>query len=190
LVKKCLQRHGVSLYTIKKIKGKNKISKQTSPTHQVLKNHYINNAEMCTMKCDVRMKSLLKTIDSYKSIKSNTESVINDSLEPHLSTQVCTKKRVMMKNNLTKTYNISSEETTIVRHGAKRLKIISSTKIPKMSICDIGEPSYAIMEEIKVKTPSKIPRIRDKQNLREMRNIRKHDRLTEQIKLNKSKLKK
>jgi hypothetical protein len=104
---------------------------------------------------------------------------------------VCAKKKVMMKNNLTKTYNISSEETAIVKHGAKRLKIVSSTKTPRMSLCDIGEPSYAIIEEIKAKIPSKISRIRDKQNLREMHNTRKHDQLTEQIKLNKSpKLKK
>ncbi|XP_011346570.1 cytosolic carboxypeptidase-like protein 5 isoform X2 [Ooceraea biroi] len=187
LMKKCIQRHSVSLYTaVKRIKG-NKISRQTSPAHRVLKNHSINNAEVRTIISDAGVKSLLKTIDPYQPIKLNVESVISNNLEPRLSTQMCTNKKLTMKNNLTKTYNISSEETAIVRHGAKRLKIVSSTRTTsKTSFCDIGESSCAAVEEITAKTlSSKMPHIRDKQNLRGMR-ARKYDQLTEQIKLNKS----
>lgn len=151
LVKKCILRRGASLYAaVKRIKN-NKKPRQTL-ARRALKTHCSNNVEnsaiICAVKSQVEAKSFLKTIDRYRSGKS---SVIGDNLEPHLS------KR--LTNNSAR---MSSEETAAIRHGAKRLKIISSTRTLK-ALPEIRESS-SVVEETSAKMSSKMTRAYEKQN--------------------------
>lgn len=182
MVKNCIERHGVSFYTVVKRVKSNKMSRQTSSAYRVLKNH-CTSAEICTTKSDMRVKSSLKRIDPYQMIKSNIKSISNDTREQHLNSQMCTNKKVTMKNNLIKRCNISSDATAGIRSGAKRLKTVSLLKTSKMSFCDIGESSCAIVDGINGKMSSTI---NDKHSFEGIHNNKKHDRLTEQIKLTKS----
>ncbi|KMQ91458.1 cytosolic carboxypeptidase-like protein 5 protein [Lasius niger] len=158
LVKKCILRRGASLYAaVKRIKS-NKKPRQTH-ARRALKNHCSNNVEnnaiICAVKSEVEAKTFLKTIDHYRSSKSNIGSVIGDNLEPRLSTS----KR--LTNNSTRMH-VSSEETAAVRHGAKRLKIISSTRTLK-ALPEIRESS-GVVEETGAKMSLKITRAYEKQN--------------------------
>lgn len=157
LVKKCILRRSASLYAaVKRIKS-NKKPRQTL-ARRALKNHCSNNVEnsaiICAVKSKVEAKTFLKTIDRYRSSKSNVESMIGDNLEPRLSTS----KR--LTNNSARMH-VSSEKTAAVRHGAKRLKIVSSTKTFK-ALPEIRESS--VMEETDAKVSLKITRAYEKQN--------------------------
>lgn len=155
LVKKCILRRSASLYAaVKRIKS-NKKPRQTL-ARRALKNHCSNNAEnsaiICAVKSKVEAKTFLKTIDHYRSSKSNVGSVISDNLEPRLSTN---KK---LTNNSTR---MSSEETAAVKHGAKRLKIVSSTKTFK-ALPEIRESG--VVGETGAKVSLKLTRAYQKQN--------------------------
>lgn len=157
LVKKCILRRSASLYAaVKRIKS-NKKPRQTL-ARRALKNHCSNNVEnsaiICAVKSKVEAKTFLKTIDRYRSSKSNVESMIGDNLEPRLSTS----KR--LTNNSARMH-VSSEKTAAVRHGAKRLKIVSSTKTFK-ALPEIRESS--VMDETDAKMSLKITRAYEKQN--------------------------
>lgn len=183
LMKKCILRRGASLYmAMKKIKG----SKKPKPTFAHRKNHGVNNkagnsAIICTIKSEVEGKSFLN-IDHYRSNKSNV--AINDTLEPRLNTRVCASyasKKLTAMDSSAKTH-ISSEETTVIKYGAKRLKITS--KIPK-ALPEIGESSSSI-EDTNAKVSLKMLRTCDKQSIKEMRDRVKIDGC---MKANRSKLK-
>ncbi|XP_070163299.1 cytosolic carboxypeptidase-like protein 5 isoform X3 [Polyergus mexicanus] len=157
LVKKCILRRSASLYAaVKRIKS-NKKPRQTL-ARRALKNHCSNNVEnsaiICAVKSKVEAKTFLKTIDRYRSSKSNVKSMIGDNLEPRLSTSN------RLTNNSARMH-VSSEKTAAVRHGAKRLKIVSSTKTFK-ALPEIRESS--IMEETDAKVTLKITRAYEKQN--------------------------
>ncbi|XP_050447124.1 cytosolic carboxypeptidase-like protein 5 isoform X1 [Cataglyphis hispanica] len=157
LVKKCILRRSASLYAaVKRIKS-NKKPRQTL-ARRALKNHCYNNVEnsaiICAVKSKVERKTFLKTIDHYPSNKSNVGSVIGDNLESRLSTS----KR--LTNNSVRMH-ISSEKTAAVKHGAKRLKIISSTKTFK-ALPEIRDSN--VMGETDAKVSLKITRTYEKQN--------------------------
>lgn len=161
LVKKCILRRGASFYTaVKRIKSCKK-PRQTL-ARRTLKNHCANNMEnstiICAIKSEVEAKPFLKVIDRYRSTKSNTGSTISDTLESRLNVN----KKLKATNSSVKT-RVSSEETVAVRHGAKRLKIISSTRTSK-PLPEIGESSCAV-REIGAKVSPKVSRICDKQNI-------------------------
>lgn len=153
LVKKCILRRSASLYAaVKRIKS-NKKPRQTL-ARRALKNHCSNNVENSAIKSKVEAKTFLKTIDHYRSNKSNVESMIGDNLEPRLSTS----KR--LTNNSMRMHT-SSEKIAAVRHGAKRLKIVSSTKTFKV-LPEIRESN--VTGETDAKVSLKITRTYEKQN--------------------------
>lgn len=159
LVKKCILRRGSSFYTaVKRIKS-NKKPRQTF-TRRALKNHCANNVEnsaiICAIKSEVEVKPFLKVIDRFRSSKSNVASTISDTLEPRLNSA----NKKLTKTNSSAKIRVSSEETAVVRQGAKRLKVISSTKTSKL-LPEVGEPSCAA-EEVSVKGSPKIPHTCDK----------------------------
>jgi len=159
LVKKCILRRGSSFYTaVKKIKSSKK-PRQTF-TRRALKNHCANNVEnnaiICAIKSEVEAKPFLKAIDRFRSSKSNIPSTIKDTLEPRLNSA---NKKLMTMNSSAK-MRVPSEETAVVRQGAKRLKVISSTRTSKL-LPKIGEPSCA-SEEVSAKRSLKVPHTCDK----------------------------
>jgi len=162
LMRKSILRRGASLYTaVKRIKG----NKKSRPTLARRKNHCVNsNAEnsaiICAIRSEVERKSFLNTIDHYRSNKSNG-SVINEH-EPRLNTHTYANKK--LTDNSTKMH-VSSEETAMVKHGAKRLKIIS--RISK-ALPEIGESSCNI-EETGTKVSLKMSCACDKQSVKGIR---------------------
>ncbi|KYN10277.1 Cytosolic carboxypeptidase-like protein 5 [Trachymyrmex cornetzi] len=159
LVKKCILRRGSSFYTVVKRIKSSKKPRQTF-TRRALKNHCANNVEnsaiICAIKSEVEAKPFLKAIDRFRSSKSNIASTINDTLEPRLNSA---NKKLMTTNSSVK-MRVSSEETAMVRQGAKRLKVISSTRTSKL-LPEIGEPSCAA-EKVNAKGSPKVPHICDK----------------------------
>ncbi|XP_012062500.1 PREDICTED: cytosolic carboxypeptidase-like protein 5 [Atta cephalotes] len=158
LVKKCILRRGSSFYTaVKRIKSSKK-PRQTF-TRRALKNHCANNVEnnaiICAIKSEVEAKPFLKAIDRFRSSKSNIPSTIKDTLEPRLNS--ANKK---LTTNSSAKMRVLSEETAVVRQGAKRLKVISSTRTSKL-LPKIGESS-CISEEISAKRSPKVPHTCDK----------------------------
>lgn len=155
LVKKCLLRRSASLYAaVKRIKSGKK-PRQTL-ARRALKN-CSNNVEntgiICTVKSKgMEAKTFLKTIDHYRSGKSNASSVIGDNLEP----------RKKLTNNSARMQVSSSEETAAVKQGAKRLKIVSSTNKTFKALPEIRESS--ILEETGSKVSLKMTRPFEKQN--------------------------
>ncbi|XP_024879068.1 cytosolic carboxypeptidase-like protein 5 [Temnothorax curvispinosus] len=165
LVKKCILRRGASFYTaVKRIKSCKK-PRQTL-ARRALKNHCANNVEnsaiICAIKSEVEAKPFMKTIDRYRSNRSKVDAgtaIGGDNLEEPRSNA---SKKPKAANSSTKT-RVSSEETTAVRHGAKRLKLISSMRTSKPHP-EVGESSGAA-EETGAKVSPKVPRACDKQNV-------------------------
>ncbi|XP_067208882.1 cytosolic carboxypeptidase-like protein 5 isoform X1 [Linepithema humile] len=162
LMRKCILRRGASLYTaVKRIKG----NKKPRPTLARRKNHCVNaenSAIICAIRSEVEEKSFLNTIEHYGLNKSNVGSVVNDTLEPRLNTHTCASKK--LADSSAKTH-VSSEETAVVKQGAKRLKIIS--RISK-ALPEIGESSCN-MEETGAKVSLRTSRAYDKQSVKGMR---------------------
>ncbi|XP_018403598.1 PREDICTED: cytosolic carboxypeptidase-like protein 5 [Cyphomyrmex costatus] len=159
LVKKCILRRSSSFYTtVKRIKSSKK-PRQTF-TRRALKNHCANNVEnsaiIRAIKSEVETKPFLKAIDRFRSNKSNVASTINDSLGPRLNSA---NKKLMTTNSSNAKMRVSSEETAMVKHGAKRQKVISSTRTSKL-LPEVGEPSCAA--EVSAKGSPKVPRTCDK----------------------------
>lgn len=133
LMRKCIIRRGASLYTaVKRIKN----NKKLRPSLARRKSHYVssnaeNSAIICAIRSEVEEKSFLNTIDRYGSNKSGVGSVISDTIEPRSNAN---KK----PTNSSEKVHVSLEETAMVKHGAKRLKIIS--RISK-ALPEIGESS-------------------------------------------------
>lgn len=164
LVKKCILRRGASFYTaVKRIKSGKK-PRQTF-ARRALKNHCANNVEnsaiICAIKSKVEAKPFLKAIDRCRSNRCNVGLAIGNTHEPRLSAN---RKLTATKVSSAK-MRVSSEETAAVRHGAKRLKIISSTRITSKPLPEVGESSCSA-EEVGTKASSKIPCICDKQNVK------------------------
>ncbi|XP_020299649.1 cytosolic carboxypeptidase-like protein 5 [Pseudomyrmex gracilis] len=164
LMKKSILRRGVSLYSaMKRIKS----SKKPRQTRQALRTHSANNVENSTVICTIKseVKPFLKTIHYCRSTRSNIESVISsDILKPRLN--ICTNKKLITTSNSMKTCNISIEETTAVKHGSKRLKMISST-MTKNTLSEIEE---SFCSETSTKVSSKMTRVHGKQNIKEINN--------------------
>ncbi|KAL0125552.1 hypothetical protein PUN28_004574 [Cardiocondyla obscurior] len=160
LVKKCILRRGASFYSaVKRIKSGKK-PRQTL-TRRTLKNHCASNVEnsaiICAIKSEVETKPFLKAIDRYQSNRSNVSAAVSE--EPRLSVS----KKLTGTTSSMKT-RISSEETAAVRHGAKRLKIISSMRTSK-PLPEVGESSCTT-EETSVKVSLKVSRTCNKQNIK------------------------
>lgn len=166
LVKKCILRRGASFYTAMKRIKSGKKPRQTL-ARRALKNHCANNVEnsaiICTIKSEAEAKPFLKAIDRYRSNRSNSKgSTISDTL-----TRLNANKKLTATNSSAKT-RVSSEETAAVKHGAKRLKIISSTKMSK-PLPEVGESSCAA-EVTSAKVSPKVSRTCDKQSVKGVRN--------------------
>ncbi|KAL6268400.1 hypothetical protein P5V15_001535 [Pogonomyrmex californicus] len=163
LVKKCILRRGASLYTaVKRIKSSKK-PRQTL-ARRALKSHCAGNVEnsaiICAIKSEVETKPFLNVVDHYRSNRSYAGSAIGDVLEPCLS--ACTNKKLTATSSSTKT-RVSSEETAAVRHGAKRLKILSTRTFKPLP--EVGEHSCAA-EKSGAKASSRILRVYDKQGIK------------------------
>lgn len=161
LVKKCILRRGASFYTaVKRIKSGKKPRQMLA--RRALKNHCANNVEnsaiICAIKSEAKAKPFLKAIDRCRSGKYNVGPAIGDTHEPRLSAS----RKLTAANSSAKT-RVSSEETAAVRHGAKRLKIISSIRTSKPPP-EVGESSCAA--ETGTKVSPKIPRTYDKQSVK------------------------
>ncbi|XP_026296190.1 cytosolic carboxypeptidase-like protein 5 [Apis mellifera] len=182
--KSCIIRRTTSLYTaVKKIKN-NRKTRQTV-TRTPLKNQCVNNINESTSKISVIgskniMKSFLK--NSENRLKTSCFGCINDSSE--IRDIQHENKKLITINKYSK-MALSSEETTIVKHGAKRLKIVS-IKINKGKP-EIGEPSNIVSET--TKSPSLL--LSNKQNIRKTsKTTKKYCSKMEQNKLKSSKAKK
>lgn len=150
LVKKsCIIRRTTSLYTaVKRIKN-NKKSRQTI-TRRPLKNQCVHNVEnnsKLPAMGSKDVKSLLKTTDNL--IKSPCFGGIHDATELQIKDFQYSNKKLTTTNKLSK-MTLSSEETAIVKHGAKRLKIIS-TRVNKRRP-EVGESSNNVPENTKPST--------------------------------------
>lgn len=176
LAKKCLFRRGAALYTaMKRIKG-NKKQRQIT-TRRTLKKQCVNDVEndaiICAISSEEGVKPFLKTIDRQRPNRSNAGPYVGRTLEPpRLSAYTYTSK----KCTATKVHT-SCEETAVVRHGAKRMKIVSLNA--SKAFPEIGESSCAVE---KANESSRIPHACNKHNIKRTCN-RQHCRLpTEQMK--------
>ncbi|XP_012528940.1 cytosolic carboxypeptidase-like protein 5 [Monomorium pharaonis] len=162
LIKKCIFRRGASFYTaMKRIKSGKKPRQPL--TRRALKNcaGNENSAIICAIKSDIEMKPFsTKTIDCYESKGSNAGATANGGIEPRLSAN----KKPTVANSSART-RVSSEETAAVRHGAKRLKIVSFMRMSKPR-SEVGECSSCAAEETTAKVFSNVPRICDKQSVK------------------------
>ncbi|XP_032665889.1 cytosolic carboxypeptidase-like protein 5 [Odontomachus brunneus] len=179
LVKKCLLRRGAALYTaMKRIKG-NKKQRQIT-TRRTLKKQCVNDVEndaiICAISSEERVRPFLKTIDRQRPNRSNAGYVGRILEPPRLSAYTYTNK----KCTTTKVHT-SCEETAVVKHGAKRMKIVSLNA--SKAFPEIGESSCAV-EKANDTVSSRIPHTCNKHNVKGTCNrVRKHCRLpTEQIK--------
>nr|XP_031845002.1 cytosolic carboxypeptidase-like protein 5 isoform X2 [Nomia melanderi] len=178
--KSCIIRRTTSFYTaVKRIKS-NKKCRQTV-ARRPLKNQCVNNVEnnpkISAIRSDGVVKPLLK--DPEGRLKRSNFGAANDSLG--LQGREC--KKVPASNKLSK-MTLSSEETAIVKHGAKRLKVVS-TRTSKVRT-EIGESSNNASDT--AKPPTKSLFLRDKQNAKDTcKPIKKHGRSVEQRKLKSSK---
>lgn len=184
LVKKCLLRRGAALYTaMKRIKGSKK-PRQIPPTRRTLKKQCANDVEndaiICTINSEGEAKPFLKTIDRHRPNKSNIGYVGHTLESPRLNTFTYTSKKLKTTSNLAK-MNTLCEETAVVRHGAKRMKIVS-INASKTPLPEIGESSGAVEKNSKVS--SRISHACNKPSIKGTCNRgRKHYRLpTEQTK--------
>lgn len=187
LVKKCLLRRGAALYTaMKRIRG-NKKPRQQIPARQTSKKQCANDVENEAMTCAINSeegtKPFSKTIDCHRPSRSNA-GYVGHALESPRGLTACThtSKKSTAMNNSAKIHT-SCEETAVVRHGAKRMKIVPSDL--SKAFPEIGESSCAV-EKASGKVSSRIPHPCNKRNIKgtTCNRIRKHCRLhlTEQTK--------
>ncbi|XP_017877707.1 cytosolic carboxypeptidase-like protein 5 isoform X2 [Ceratina calcarata] len=144
LVKKpCIVRRTTSLYTaVKRIRSSKK-SKQTI-TRRPLRNQCVNNIE------NAAKVSVLGTKNIAKSYLKASEN------------QCATRKATVKASKTQKAQAmLSSEETAIVKHGAKRLKIVSTRMNKRL---EVGECSHNASEG--AKSSSKALFLSSKQNAR------------------------
>ncbi|XP_076174734.1 cytosolic carboxypeptidase-like protein 5 isoform X3 [Ptiloglossa arizonensis] len=188
LIKKsCIIRRSTSLYTaVKRIKSNKK--PRPSITRKPLKNQCVNNIEnnskIPAIRSEGVVKAFLKTTENRLK-KSNLRS-INDPLSSQMKeSREYPSKKLAPSNKLSK-MTMSVEETAIVKHGPKRLKIVS-TKVIKVRP-EIGESSNNALETIK--SPSKQLFLRNKQNAKgTSKAIKNHCRNIEQTKTKSSRSK-
>ncbi|CAL7934428.1 unnamed protein product [Xylocopa violacea] len=184
--KPCIIRRTTSLYTaVKRIKN-NKKTRQ-SMIRRPLKNQYVNNIENSTKIPVIGPKSVVKTFlrTSENQLKAPCFGCINDSSELQLRDVQFANKKLTAANKLAK-MALSPEETAIVKHGAKRLKILS-TRVTK-GRPEVGESSNNASEVIK--SPSKAMLFFNKQNARGTSSVvKKHCHKVEQNKPKSSKMK-
>ncbi|XP_076239196.1 cytosolic carboxypeptidase-like protein 5 isoform X2 [Calliopsis andreniformis] len=145
LVKKpCIIRRTTSLYTgVKRIRN-NKKPRQTI-TRRPLKNQCVNieNTKISAIRPDGVVKSFLKTTENR--LRNSNVGCVDDSLGSQLKDSQYQAKKLI--TNKSSKMALSSEETAIVKHGAKRLKIVS-VKVNK-GRPEIGESSNYVPETTK-----------------------------------------
>ncbi|XP_076766180.1 cytosolic carboxypeptidase-like protein 5 isoform X2 [Xylocopa sonorina] len=184
--KPCIVRRTTSLYTaVKRIKN-NKKTRQ-SMIRRPLKNQYVNNIENNTKIPAIGPKSVVKTFlkTSGNQLKAPCFGCINDSSELQLRDIQFANKKLTATNKLGK-MALSPEETAIVKHGAKRLKILSTRVIKGRP--EVGESSNNAPEVIK--SPSNAMLFFNKQNARGTSSVvKKHCHKVEQNKPKSSKMK-
>lgn len=181
LVKKpCIIRRTTSLYTgVKRIKSNKKTWQAIN--RRSLKNH--NNTIENNLKTPVAgsknvIKSFLKT--SRNRLKNSRPGSVKNSSELQ-----CANKRLTTASNKFCKTALSSEETAIVKHGAKRLKILSMNMHKGQP--EIGESSKQVPEGAKLSSKVMLK----KQNVRgASKAITKHCHKMEQNKSKSSKSKK
>ncbi|CAK9795253.1 Cytosolic carboxypeptidase-like protein 5 [Anthophora quadrimaculata] len=188
LVKKpCIIRRTTSLYTaVKRIKN-NKKPRQTL-TRRPLKSQCVSNIENGSKLPIIGPKNVVKSFlkSSENRLKNPCFGCINDSPELQIRDIQYVNKKLLTTNKLSK-MALSSEETAIVKHGAKRLKIVS-TRMNK-GRPEVGESSNNTSEG--TKSPSKTLLLSNKQNPRgTTKSIKKHCHKIEQNKSKSSKSKK
>lgn len=146
LVKKpCIVRRTTSLYTgVKRIRC-NKKPRQTI-TRRPLKNQCVNNIENNTKIPAIKSNGVVKFLKTSENrLKNSNAGCVNDSSASQTRDSRCQIKK--LPANKSSKMALSSEETAIVKHGAKRLKIVS-TKIDK-GRPEIGESSNNVPENTK-----------------------------------------
>lgn len=152
LIKRCLLRRGAALYTaMKRIKASKK--PRQIPARRTLKKQRANDVEndaiTRAISSEGGTKPFLKAIDRHRPNRANT-GYVGHTLEPsRLSTCTYASKKSTASNNSVK-INTFSEETAVVRHGAKRMKIVSAN-------AESGGPSRTV-EKINLKVSSRISR--------------------------------
>ncbi|XP_033200464.1 cytosolic carboxypeptidase-like protein 5 isoform X1 [Bombus vancouverensis nearcticus] len=158
--KPCIIRRTTSLYTaVKRIKNNKKV--RQTVTRRPLKNQCVNDIESSSKIPVIGPKSIVKSFlkTSENRLKSSCFGCINDSSE--IRDIQYANKKLIATNKFSK-MALSSEETAIVKHGAKRLKIVSM-KVNKGK-SEVGESSNNVPETIK--SPSKTLFLSNKQNVR------------------------
>lgn len=158
--KPCIIRRTTSLYTaVKRIKNNKKV--RQTVTRRPLKNQCVNDIESSSKIPVIGPKSIVKSFlkTSENRLKSSCFGCINDSSE--IRDIQYANKKLIATNKFSK-MAFSSEETAIVKHGAKRLKIVSM-KVNKGK-SEVGESSNNVPETIK--SPSKTLFLSNKQNVR------------------------
>ncbi|XP_033336783.1 cytosolic carboxypeptidase-like protein 5 isoform X2 [Megalopta genalis] len=177
--KPCIIRRTTSFYSaVKRIKS-NKKCRQTV-TRRPLKNQCVNNVEnnskIPTIRSEGMIKPFLKSAEGR--LKNSNFGSVNDSLG-----RECSSKKHTATNKLSK-MALSSEETAMIKHGAKRLKVVSARMCKARP--EVGESSSNAPDA--TKPPSKSFCLRDKQNAKETsKPIKKYCRSVEQKKLRSSK---
>lgn len=158
--KPCIIRRTTSLYTaVKRIKNNKKV--RQTVTRRPLKNQCVNDIESSSKIPVIGPKSIVKSFlkTSENRLKSSCFGCINDSSE--IRDIQYANKKLIATNKFSK-MALSSEETAIVKHGAKRLKIVSM-KVNKGKP-EVGESSNNVPETIK--SSSKTLFLSNKQNVR------------------------
>ncbi|XP_078036951.1 cytosolic carboxypeptidase-like protein 5 isoform X2 [Augochlora pura] len=177
--KSCIIRRTTSFYSaVKRIKS-NKKCRQTV-ARRPLKNQCVNNVENNSKIPAIRSESLMKPFlkSAEGRLKNSNFGSVNDSLG-----RECSSKKHTMTNKLTK-MALSSEETAMIKNGAKRLKVVSARMCKARP--EVGESSNNVSDA--TKPPSKSFCLRDKQNGKDTsKPIKKYCRSVEQKKLRSSK---
>ncbi|XP_076673004.1 cytosolic carboxypeptidase-like protein 5 isoform X2 [Andrena cerasifolii] len=143
LVKKpCIIRRTTSLYTAVKRIRSNKKPRQISrrPLKNQCVNNIQNNVKVPALRSESVVKPLLKTAESR--LRNSNFGCINDPLGPEA--RDCQYANEKLAKNKSPKIALSSEETAMVKHGAKRLKIIS-VKVNKARP-EVGESSSIAQE--------------------------------------------
>ncbi|XP_076629741.1 cytosolic carboxypeptidase-like protein 5 isoform X2 [Colletes latitarsis] len=188
IVKKtCIIRRSTSLYTaVKRIKSNKKPRQPINrrPLKNQCVNNIGNNSKIPSIRSEAVVKAFLKSTENR--LKTSGFGCIDDSLGSQMrETREYPGKKLAITNKLSK-MALSFEETAIVKQGAKRLKIVS-TSINK-GRPEVGESSNNISETAKL--PPKSLFLCTKQSVKgTSKTIKKHCRNVEQTKTKSSRSK-
>ncbi|XP_076655541.1 cytosolic carboxypeptidase-like protein 5 isoform X1 [Halictus rubicundus] len=177
--KPCIIRRTTSFYSaVKRIKSGKKCRQTVA--RRPLKNQCVNSVENNSKIPAIRSESVIKPF--LKSPESRLKNSNFGSLNDNLG-RVCSGKKLTGTNKLSK-MTLSSEETAMIKHGAKRLKVVS-TRMCKARP-EVGESSSNAPEAVKQSSRSFC--LREKLGAKETsKPTKKYCRIAEQKKLKSSK---